>query len=242
MDPADKMIQSIKKQQLRPTSRWYYRLREWVIWSLFAISIVFGAMAFSVILYAIHKADFNLVKHISHSNLELLLAILPFIWIAMMIVGLVLALISLKNTWRGYKISPLRLISANLAISVLLGIVVFIGGGATRLEAAFNRTGFDYTSIQERKQMIWSHPEEGMLSGKIEAVNDDELTLSDFGGNKWTVDIKDAFIAPILALDPGENIKLIGVQKSTGIFHADEIRPWGGPGSPSAGPRGKGHQ
>lgn len=242
MDPADKIIQSIKEQQLKPTSRWYYRLREGIIWTLFGISIILGAMAFSIILYAIQQADFNLVKHISHSRLELLLAILPFIWIVLMIVGLVLALVSLKNTWRGYKISPLRLVTTNLALSILLGTAFFIGGGGDKLESAFNRTGFDYTSIQERKQLIWSHPEEGMLAGKIEGITNDEMTLTDFGGNTWHVNIDGAFIAPVLTLEPGETVKLTGSQTAEETFRAKEVRPWGGPGNPGSGYPGKGRQ
>ena len=43
--------------------------------------------------------------------------------------------------------------------------------------------------------------------------------------------IEDAFIAPIIFLEKGEMIKLTGKMKASDKFQAEEIRPWGGPGT-----------
>ena len=72
-------------------------------------------------------------------------------------------------------------------------------------------------------------PDEGYLGGTIENVNGDSFLLKDFDGNTWAVSYQEAFIARVILLEQGEQIKLIGQKTGKSQFRADEIRPWGGP-------------
>ncbi|MEZ4898034.1 MAG: hypothetical protein R2806_14430 [Saprospiraceae bacterium] len=172
--------------------------------------------------------------------LEMFLALLPFVWIIFLVVALGLAIVSIQHSWRGYKISPLRVVMINMLFSLLLGTAFFIGGGAGWMDAAFNRTGFDYSSIQQRKQMLWSRPDEGMLAGKVLRVKENSMEMEDFDGQMWQVSLDGTFIAPVVLLEPGEIVKLVGDQTGPVAFRAQEVRPWGGPGTsqPGRGPRG----
>ena len=84
--------------------------------------------------------------------------------------------------------------------------------------------------MEEKKVKIWSMPEQGYLSGAIESVADEEMTIRDFEGTSWVVGISNAFVAPVLALEAGEQVKMTGKMTSPGRFEADGVRPWGGPG------------
>ena len=79
-------------------------------------------------------------------------------------------------------------------------------------------------------------PGAGYLSGVITAAGDSTLALRDFKGKTWAIDVSGAFIAPVLRLEAGEKIKLVGETAGENQFKAGEVRPWGGPGARMRGP------
>lgn len=239
MENAKKIIERIKEEKLEPTPKWMFISGNVLIWSAFALTILFGAMAFSVILFAIQQTDFNIISHLSHSRLELLLGILPFIWLILVIIFLILAMLSLRYSRRGYKFSLFKLVSLSLLISVALGTLFFLAGGSGRLEKIFDINVLTYESIEERKIQIWSNPDQGFLAGTILEEGTEVMRLRDFAHEEWQVTLTDAFIAPIVMLEPGEVIKIIGQKTGPNNFKAEEIRPWGGRGG-RPGNRGMG--
>jgi hypothetical protein len=228
MDNSKKLIEKIKELQLKPLSRWRFTAKNNMIWLIFIFCVLFGALAFSVILFAIQQVDFDIIGHMSHSRSELLLALVPFFWIISLFVFLVIAMISIKNSKKGYKFTSLSLIGFGTALSILGGTLFFISGGAQWLENAFASNVSQYESIQERKTKVWSLPEDGYLSGTILSAGDSTFELDDFTGKSWIVDFKDADIVPSIEIIDGEKIKLTGKMTSDKTFKADKIRPWGG--------------
>ncbi len=235
MENAKKIVDRIREEKIKPTPRWIYILRNGLLWSGFLFAVVFGALAFSVILLAVQQTDFSIISHVGHSKLELFLGLLPFIWLIFVIVFLGLAILNIRNTRKGYKFSPFRQVSISLLISIALGTLFFLVGGSQQLEQAFSINVKTYESIEERKIKMWNLPNEGYLSGRIIQSDDRVIRLLDFSSEEWNVVYDDAFIAPILRLENGEQIKLIGKITDENTFTAKEIRPWGG-----QGPRGGG--
>lgn len=228
MENSRKIIEAIKDQNIRPIPRWRFNLRNGIIRGGFILSVVLGAISFSIILFAIQQTDFNILSHLSHSKMEMFLGLLPFIWIIFLLIFLVLAIFSIKYSWKGYKFTVSKLVGISTAISILIGTLFFISGGAQRLEHIFATSVTSYESIQDRKEKMWSNPKEGYLAGTIQSTNDQVIQLNDFQNQTWEISYGDAFIAPILFLEKGEKIKLVGTQTGKGTFKAKEIRPWGG--------------
>lgn len=231
MKASEKLIESIRDQDIRPTPRWRFTLKNSLLWLGFLLAVLLGALAFSVVLFAVQQTDFNVVSHLTHSRLELFLGLLPFVWIGFLIVFLVLAFYSVRHSRKGYKFTAARLAGYSAALSILLGTLFFIGGGAQQLEKAFAVHVSLYESVQEKKMKLWSMPEEGYLSGKIGQANPAFLLLEDFNGKTWKVYYENAFVPPVVGLEPGETVKLIGKMLTEDEFEAAEIRPWGGPGN-----------
>ena len=197
-------------------------------WLLFIFAVVLGALAFSVVLFAIQQIDFDLIAHMQHSWFELLLGLLPFFWIVSLVLFLVAAMISIKNSRKGYKFSSPSLLGFSTALSILLGTLFFISGGAKWLENAFATNISLYESVQDKKIKLWTMPEDGYLSGTITEVDDDSLRLTDFNDKAWTIMIRGAEIVPAVSLVEGEKVKITGEMKSGDVFKAGKIRPWGG--------------
>lgn len=230
MKRSEKLIQTIRENDIKPVPRPYFIAKKLAVWTAFALAVALGAVAFAVILFCIQQTDFDLLGHLSHSRLETALVLLPFFWITSLLVFLALAMGSYKQSGKGYKLATGRLAAFCTAISILIGTAVFLAGGGRELEQAFGTQVSIYESLQEKKIKIWSMPAQGYLSGDIVAIGDSTFTLKDFKGNNWIIEHADAFVAPVVALEPGEKIKMTGKQLDDGRFRAEEIRPWGGPG------------
>lgn len=230
MKNSDTLIEMMKEQNLRPIPKWLFTLKKVMIWLVISASVILGGLAFSVILFSVQQLDFNLVNHMAHTRIEFLLGVLPFLWIVLLITFLILAMISIKNSSKGYKFSLGSLFGINTALSILLGTLFFIGGGARWLENTFAVNVSAYESIKEKKEKMWSMPEQGYLSGTIVKITDNTIFLTDFNGKNWNIDYKNANVPDVVKLENGESLKLIGKLKTPSHFVAEEIRPWGGGG------------
>ncbi len=229
MKRSKKIIERIRQEEIRPIPKWVFTSKNVIIWLAFLLSIFIGSAAFSIVLFAIQQTDFDLISHMSHSRLEWFLGLLPFFWIITLVVFIVISTFSMYHSKRGYKLPWSRLVGGSVALSILLGSLFFIGGGAGKLEKAFAIRVALYESLEHKKKKIWMSPEDGYLSGTIQSVQDSIIQLIDFDSRHWQVDFHDAFIPPVVYLENGEAIKLIGNINGENSFKAEEVRPWGGP-------------
>lgn len=228
MEKSKNIIDRIKEENIQPIPRWQFASKNILVWIAFAISTLIGAAAFSVILFSIRQTDFDLASHLSHSGIELFLGLLPFFWIIALLIFLVLAIFSIQKSKKAYKLSRTTWVVFSTAISILLGTLFFIGGGAQWLENSFADQVSIYESLEDKKKKVWMNPEDGFLSGTIEIVSGDALKLVDFNNKEWGIDYEGAFISPAVLLEKGEQVKLIGGISGPASFKADELRPWGG--------------
>lgn len=228
MNNAEKIIQKIKDENIRPKPRWQFFLSEWIKKSLYLLFIISGSISFSVILFAVSQSEFKLLHHFRHSAIEFVLVMLPVIWLCLLIVFLGASVLSVLNTGRSYKMSFSRWIAYSTALSMSLGTLFFITGGGQWFEKNFESHVESYESIADKKLKIWSQPNLGTLSGDIVSLEDNTLVIKDWNGIIWQVDITDSFIAPMVNLEPGTKIKISGRKTSEDTFVSDKIRPWGG--------------
>lgn len=228
MDNSTRLIEKIKDEQVKPLPRWRFTFKNTLLWIAFISCVLFGALAFSVILFAIQQVDFNITRHVSHSLFESMLILVPLFWLVSLVILLVIAMISLKNSKKGYRFTSPALVGYSTALSILLGTLFFISGGAGWLEHAFASKVNAYEGIEERKSQVWSNPEGGFLSGTIISVDDSVFELQDLQGESWNIDFSEADIVPAVQLIDGEKIKMTGEMTSASKFKADIIRPWGG--------------
>ncbi len=232
MKNSDQLIEKMKLQNIKPKPSWHFTAKGIFFWIVFFVSILLGAFAFSIVLFTIQQIDFDLISHMSHSWLEFLIGLAPFFWIISLIIFLIIAMIGIKNSKKGYKFSYSSLIAFSTSFSILLGTIFFIGGGAQWLENAFSvRIGL-YEGVQAKKMKLWMMPEKGYLAGTIIKVTETSLELNDFTDQTWTINIEQANVPSVVLLVEGEKVKIIGEIESDNNFRANEIRPWGGSGQP----------
>ncbi len=227
MDEKEEFLHRIKQEE--PIPKWRFTFLNGMICLGFILFVWVGAAAFSIVLFSIQQTDFSVIRHLSHSRLEMLLGMLPLFWLVLLLVFLGLAMYSIHKSKRGYKYTIGQLLIFSFSFSIIIGTSFFVYGGAQKLEHAFDIRVSAYESIQEKKKIIWMKPKDGFLSGEIISHENGVIVLKGFDGNSWTVDKDDdIFVPPILSLQAGEKIKIIGKVKGKYRFFAEEIRPWGG--------------
>lgn len=226
MKSPKNIVDRIKEKRVKQIPKWYFTLKKVLNRVFFSICILLGGAAFSVILLSIQQTDFDLVSHISHSSWEFILGLLPFFWIVILLTLLVLAMIAVKRSVRGYKYDWWRIFGLNTAASILLGTLFFIGGGGHQLESVFIEKVKYYNSVQKNKMQLWMRPEKGFLAGTVNTMDNKKFTLDDFYGYLWEVDFSNAFVSNGLEIKKGKKVKLIGKTTSPYSFKVKEIRPW----------------
>ncbi len=228
MNNAQKVIDKIKNENIQPHPPWRFTFSEVLKWVAYVLFLLLGSISFSIVLFAISVNGFDMMQHFNHSTLESFLVLLPILWLGILIMALVASIWSVMKTGRAYKYSFGRWMSLSTGISIAIGTLFFVTGGARWLENKFETNIESYESLLDKKTAIWSQPELGTLSGEIVEFDDNSIKLKDWKNQIWTISTTDAFIAPLLEMNPGVQIKLNGKSLGEFVFKADKIRPWGG--------------
>ena len=101
----EQIIQKIKDQNLRPTSKRFFLFKKISIWFLFSMSTIFGAYTFAFFFLKTLYIDFKNWHYLSNSYNIFLIENIPIIWITLFIISIVFMFYLFKKTNKGYKYS-----------------------------------------------------------------------------------------------------------------------------------------
>jgi len=227
MDLSNKVISSINKEKIKPTSKWIFDARNILFWIVGIIFIIIGSISVSLIAYNLINQDWDIYTYYNKSFLGFVVATLPYLWIIILIFFIYFAYVNIRNSKKGYKYSPLIMIGIMLVLSIFFGLIINNFGISKAIDNYLGNNIKSYESVEMEKQSNWTNPDKGLFSGRIIAKNDNILEISDFNGKSWRVDIANAQIKGNVILDISEEIKIIGTIGSDGVILATQIRSWG---------------
>ena len=231
---SKKVTDKIQKEHIKQIPHWRFVLKHTLFWVLFALALFIGAAAFSMILFAVLEVDFEIMRHGPHTPFSFFLKILPVFWILSFFLFLIIALLSLQHTKKGYRMKISLLIVSNLLGSMILGGSVYAFGGAETFEKIAHKVIPKYHHIDDRNIELWSHPEKGLLAGTIVDMTEDTIIiLEDFEDKEWEVEIGSVDNIPERLRSElakkeveGKKIKVIGENTGDSTFEAEKIFPW----------------
>ncbi len=223
---AEKVIKTIENKNIKPRPKWEFVLKNYLIWTLAALALIVGSLAFAVIIYLIRNSDWDLYRQISNGWLEFVILTLPYFWLLVFIFLTLLAYYDFKHTKRGYKYRFHLIVMVTLIISLLGGIVFYNSGWAAYIDNVFEEKIPVYRQLTAHRYRIWQRPESGFLAGQIKKIiNAHSFTLKDLNGKLWTITY---YKKPaIMELKAGLKIKMIGKLTMPNKFEAAVIRPLG---------------
>lgn len=226
VDISKKILQKIKEKGIKPHSKEYFFFIKFIIWTLFSLSFLFGIFASSMAIFQFTHADWDLYHRFKYSLFEFVLLAIPYFWLIILIIFSGFSYYYFRRTDKGYKYNALLIVSLCIILSILGGGVINKIGFSEKLENIFQEKCPFYGRMNFCGHRMWIDPEQGLLAGKIIKIKSvKEIELKDLHGNKWTIDISDAFWRGWLKPEVGIQIKLIGKMIGKSHFIAEEVRP-----------------
>ena len=131
---AKSIIGKIKKKQIKPTPKWVFLFKRSVVWSLFGLSVLFGSMAISIILFEMRDMDYAVYKEMGSSLTGFVLLALPYFWLVLLAGFLALACYHFRHTKSGYHHNMFAIVVLSLVISIIFGTGLYATGISENLE------------------------------------------------------------------------------------------------------------
>lgn len=228
---SQSVLQKIKDEHIEPRPQWHFMLKNSIFWILFALSMLIGARAMGVVFFIFSDLNFSLAQGAGGPAVPEFLKILPLFWLSVFTIVVLIAILGLHHTKRGYKISIATVILINLLGTIALGLALFALGDGERFEQEVS----ERLPIQQphaRRAVIWQQPSEGRLAGEV--VSDgtaEKFSLSDLSGQQWTVTCANTLVFNESAntcakLQTGMRVRMIGTPTDDNTFAATRIDPW----------------
>lgn len=223
---CQKIWDKMEDNNLKPISKWRFKMKEIMNWFLFFISILIGSLSFGIILLELFSREWDIYTRLTDSFAEYLFGVLPYFWILFLIASIIFGYYQFMNTEKGYQYSIAMILTYSVAISMFLGVMLY----------AFNLSHWVYNLSQEyipdqayviNQRDVWNKPEVGLIGGRLlRFVNENKIELDSFKQGIWIVDLSEVELHGPPILIPGKLIKVLGEIINEKEFKAIEIRPW----------------
>ena len=230
---AEKIINKIKKEGVKPTSHWKFVMKDSLFWGAFAVSILIGGMAISIILNTLLNNDWDLYMQLSGGLSKFIVITLPYFWLILLGIFIVIAYLNIQNTKKAYKHSFKFIVGGVILMSFLLGLTFYNLGLASSLDKRFiQKLPPNFHQMMDSRLGVWQKPEEGFLVGQIQTLDGNVLRLKAFDGEIWEVGLSQELGEFLLEFfsNSNEKIRVIGQldqEKCLKCFSASFIRPFG---------------
>ncbi len=226
---SKKTLEIIEKNKINPYPKSYFLLRRSVIWTLFFISVLLGAVASGIAIYQLKQTEWELLHYFSHDVYRYIFIAVPYFWIFFLSGFTGFIYYYFRRMGKGYRYNSILVILSSIILSVTGGLILNRSVIPFRLESLMEQNFTFYESSEERKQEVWSSPGDGLLAGIIEKnISKEQIMLTDFHGATWSIDISAALFRGKLIPAEGLKVKLIGRQTGNQQFKAVEVRLWDG--------------
>lgn len=220
---SSKIIEQLKIKHISPKPRWEFVLKNVALWLTLAILLVVGSLASSIIIFMIDTNQWDLYDNIRHNALAFFLASLPYFWLIFLGLFILGIYYYFRQTKSGYKFHAYAIVLASFILSSVLGLVLYNAGLAHAIDRVFEEKVPMYGKIINSRQNILSHPEFGILPGKIiQVISPSELVIIDISNHPWGINL-----APSVKdcpCFPGNRIIAVGEKQANNNFVAYEIR------------------
>lgn len=216
-------FERIRGECIKPISRKIFSIKRVLFWVAVAVSLIVGAFIFALVLSGFFNNDWYLYNKLGFG---FILKTLPYFWIISLCVFTILGEYYYRKTLLGHRRSFIFIMEVYMISTTIFGSILYSFGTDEFIENYIANKAPGYSSFILNRHEVWSHPEDGLLSGTITKVGDGEIEIIDFNGLVWIINTKDSFIDSQTLIEVGRNVKIVGENTINNIFNADEIRSW----------------
>lgn len=217
---TEKVLEVIKNQ--KPESKWKFKIKNYSIWLIGLLFILFGSLSTAVVIYMIANNDWGISSQITPNKWQFILQSMPIYWMLTIILVVFVAYYNFRHTDTGYRYKLLTIVMASVIASIVFGAMFYYMGLGHVIDRTFAERIPIYERFASPRRAVWISPEEGRLAGKIIFIRSSNFDLVDFHNQRWLIE-------PVVIsefLKEGETIRMIGQKIDNNRFRADKIMPF----------------
>lgn len=220
---AQKAMEKIITGEVKQRSRWYFVMKNALLWFFGFVSVSAGAVIVSVIIYTLANSDMDL----NHAIYGYMISRTTFIWIVIWIVVtaifMLLCDVSVRHTKRGY-IYPLRTIFiVDIAVSIIFGTALYFSGIGCYIDTIVGSHIHQYNTVDKRRAMAFNKPEQGILMGRVVATHDDHVEVA-VNGEVWMVFTRAIPPNKMVFMAEGDRLVFAGKKYARNTFVACDVK------------------
>ncbi len=221
------ILEKIKNEDLKPTSKWVFRAKNGLFWGIFAGAAITGSRAIAVLIRIVSDSEFLLATSAQGGFIPPLRHLLHPFWLLFFLLFLLFASYGLHQTKNGYRFQTWKLIILNLFISLVIGVGGFLVGDGERFEKYIHDRAPFFKMHEENQRLLWSAPDQGRLGGEIIEIQDEKLLiLNAFDESIWTVDYQNSEQRKKFTPEVGYLVRIVGKSSGENTFIAEIMKPW----------------
>lgn len=206
-----------------PTPKMVFLTREYIVWSLWALSAVIGAVAIAVMLFVGTHQQYVLYEA-THENLyTFMIEVLPYLWFGAFALMTGLAVYNLHHTKRGYKYPVWQIVTSSLVLSFVGGAALQLFGFGYSVDHELGERLNAYRSQEQREMLLWQQPEQGRMVGVLRVDHE----FIDNLGQEWKINTTSLLPHEMDLLNTSKPVRLLGTTSDDvfivcGVFPAME--------------------
>ena len=227
----DSVMNRIEGEGICPRPKSYFTRHEALVWGLWMLSIVIGALAVAIMFFAFVHHQFALYEATHESFGTFLIDALPYLWISAFALMAVVAVYNLRHTKHGYRYPIWQIVVSSLVLSVAGGTALHFLGFGYVVDHALGQEMSRYPSQEKLEARLWQSPDDGRLLGRVTKQMQPPsmlTTFTDVNGLKWMLDTRELSESERELLFSEKNVKLVGVISNYDafVFHTCGAFPW----------------
>ncbi len=227
----DRVFAALDESNVQPRSKYYFLCLNWLVWGLWALSVLFGGLAVAVVTFVSTHRYYDIYEATHENFYTFILEALPYVWFVVFGGMLLLAVWQLRNTRRGYRQSVSVLAGSSFVFSLVLGGLFHVGGFGWTLDNWLGQVAPMYASQAAMERKMWQNPNEGRLIGRqvrVASTSPIRIQFTDIDGAQWQIVSTDLSEQDLGFLSKGLQVRLLGQRTSSSSksFHGCGVFPW----------------
>lgn len=222
------ILSTLQERNIHPRSRWWFVARSIAVWIAAGIVGIAAGFAMGTVIFLVVDHDWDIAQYVGRPFFLYAIESIPYVWIVLCVLLIAFLYQNIRSTERGYVYETSRLMMISILGSACVGTLLFVAGFNAKAHNALLAEFPWYGSLIYEKHDIWTHPEQGLLSGVVEVTSTDGFLVRDEEDSLWNILVSTTTAYQKNAIPkPGEIIKIIGTEVASTTFKADQIRLWG---------------
>ena len=214
-----------------PRSRTFFQTRECVVWALWGLSVVVGALAVAVTFFVFTHRQYALYEATHDNFFTFMVDVLPVLWIIVFGCMVGLGAYEIRHTKRGYRYPLWQIVGSSMILSLAGGAALHLLGLGYSTDHMLGQKMNMYNSQDKVEQKMWQNPQEGRLFGHFVGPLPPPSTLvsfKDIAGEEWQVHVGELSDSERGFIERQETVRLLGkiTNDDMNVFYSCGAFPW----------------